>query len=511
MIKKFIYTVILTIYCIFLNFNYVKADNLYIKDSMFVIEYDNNIKIFENNIMKKEITDAKLLDVNENHMLYNKRNDIYLYDLNSQISIFISSNSYNGVLAIDSVIFESDWDDNHVCKNVIESVYYRNCYKIYKYDITSRKISDIKLLGEDNYINDSDGEYISFTSIHRVDDICKSVCSYVNIYNLDTEEIITIDKYEDIYLNMSGNSIIDDNIVYFESVPGIYDCFNNQIFTFNIINKSIDLITQSNNKCFNENNEVLVSNKGYLIFRSKYGNYDDNNLINYMYSYKDNKYKKVDNNCKNKEILDLDYNNIYCLEKENILIYAIDTVPPTINNQKIYVALKENKDSLIKNLEYDDDLSNRENIQIELLSNLSEVGINEIKIKLCDQYQNCKESLITVDIIDKDLVPPKIYCSESITIKDNQLFDINNYGYALDNVDGKVLLEVVTPINYKEIGSRIILIKSIDSSGNISYSEIELTIYSNLKINFIYISTLLFALILIIIIYILRFKNRNKF
>ena len=88
---------------------------------------------------------------------------------------------------------------------------------------------------------------------------------------------------------------------------------------------------------------------------------------------------------------------------------------------------------------------------------------------------------------------------------------MQNYCFAIDDIDGKTIVELVNEIDFSNKGVYEILIQSKDSSGNVSYKKIEVIVYDDFKINFFYYLFIIISLCLIIIIYIFRFKKSKKF
>lgn len=492
----------------FLNANVVNAQDFILFDNYHVINHNEKLNIHENNILIDVINNGQILDLNNEYFLYNYNNALYLYDLKSKNNLYIKDDVYNGKLFAGGIVYESDFDDRYICKTQIESVRYRNCYKLYYYDLLTNKEEKLDLLGADNYINDIDETYIVYTSIHNRDDMCDSVCSYVNLYDYKNNYNVTISDFDELSLEMSGNAYIDNNIVFFESVPKIYSCEYSQVFAYDVLVSSIQMITSENNNCFNSNNEIINVKDGYVIYKTRYKNFNTQNYINHLYSYKDLKYKVIDNKCSEKSFVDIKVNEVFCLENEYLVSFAVDNIHPTINIEKKYVALKEEKEKLINQLEYEDDLSSKQNITINILNGLSNVGEQLINVEICDKFKNCTVEKILVEVIDMDITPPKIYCVDTITIKINGELNLDKYGYAIDNVDGKLSLKLVNNVDLSKKGIYKILIKSEDSSENNSYKEIELIIYDSFNINFIYYTFIFLTLISIIIIYIFRFKKR---
>ena len=89
----------------------------------------------------------------------------------------------------------------------------------------------------------------------------------------------------------------------------------------------------------------------------------------------------------------------------------------------------------------------------------------------------------------------------------NDNFDLIEYAYAIDNVDGKMQVELEEEIIRKK-GSQYILVKCKDSSGNVSYSRTRLVIYDVFSLKNLYILFIVINILLIAIIYILRIKKR---
>ena len=158
-------------------------------------------------------------------------------------------------------------------------------------------------------------------------------------------------------------------------------------------------------------------------------------------------------------------------------------------------------------MEYYDNLSNNDNISINVLNDLSIIGEQYIEVQVCDKFNNCNIQEVLVNIIDKDSTPPKIYCDDSIIIKKNEKLSIDEYGYAIDDVDGKLSLKLEGNINVHSKGSYKVLVKAEDTSGNSTYKEIEVIIYDSFNIKYIYFAFVFITLTLIAIIYIFRVKK----
>lgn len=508
--KYIIFVSAISLLYVFFCSTFVYAEQLYVYDEYNAINYNNEMLLYKNNVLIDSINNAVILDIDDEYVVYNIDTNLYIYELLSYESTLISNKGYNALLYNDNVIYESDENHNYTCKNVIDMVVYNNCYKIYSYNIHNKKTSYIELNGENIYLNDIENDYLIYTSTHNRSSICDSICSYVNIYNFLNGDNQVLNKYDDLILSMSGNAYIDNNIVFFESVPAIELCNYSQIFYYDIEKEKFDMVSKTETNCFTSNSEILHLNDGYLIYKSNYGNYENDNEKNYVYSFDDNKYSSIDNICNNISSIIIDKNHIKCLIDGDIYEFKIDDETPYINTEQLYVALKEKPDKLISQLEYDDNLTKRENIRVKLLNKLIEIGEQFIKVELCDKFNNCVIENILVDVIDNDVSPPKIYCDNEIIIKSNSTFDINEYAYAIDNVDGKLNLVLKDEIDLTKKGKYKVLIESKDSSGNIGYKEITITIYDNLLINKVYLLVLTLSVIMIIIIYIFRFKKRNK-
>jgi len=484
----------------------VSASELYIYDNYNFI-LDEDIKIYKDNLYFDKIENVDFLDADNGLLLYNDNNSIWVYYLGDKTKILISESAYNALIYKNNVIYESDLASSYTCKDIIGNISYRNCYKLYFYNIDDATHKMLNLFGNDIYLNDINDDKLVYTSIHNKDEFCNSICSFVNVYDLLEDKNILLDKYEEIILDMSGNGLIDKDILYFESVPNIYGCNFAQIFSYNLLNGNLNLITKTETGCFNKNSETVDVNNGYLLFKSEFENYENTNQINYVYSHFDDKLIQVKNECRYNDTPLIRYENIVCLENENIITNLIDDTAPFINDNKQYIALIENEEKLIQQLEYGDNLSKLENIKVDVISKLDIIGEQLIQIKLCDNFDNCSVNEILVNVIDKDITAPKIYCNESIVLKIGEELIISKYGFAIDNVDGRIPIEIVNGYDINKGGTYILLIKSEDSNGNVGYKEIQLTVYEDLTLSFIYLSILVISFIVIIIIYILRFKK----
>lgn len=493
----------------FINFiffsNYVYSKQLLIEHNQLVIDNKNAIYIYSNNILVTKIDDAKPLDLKDGQLLYNKDNNIYLYNIEKYTNLLISEKAYNAMFYDEKVLFESDIDDSFLCKDLISGKN-RSCYKLYIYELNTKNQKLINLNAQDTYLNDIEGEMLVYTSNHYRNEVCISFCSYLNVYNLKEHVNIQLNKYLDLDLNMSGNGFIDENIVYFESFLDIYDCQHTQIFAYDIINKSLEIITQDKKMCFNSNNEIIDVKNGYLLFSTQYNNYENSKYINNIYSYKDRQYDVINNNCKYVNNSIIVNEEINCLINSQVYKYPFDNIFPVINKDRKYVILKNEINNMNSKIDISDNLTEKESIKVEILSLKDDVGEQYITVKLCDRVNNCIEEEILIEIIEKDEKPPVIYCKESISVKVNSSFNINDYGYGNDEVDGDLLLEIES-VDVSKKGTSSVVIKCVDKSGNVGYKEIEIIVYDDFNLYIIYGAFIFITIGLITIIYILRFKK----
>ena len=326
--------------------NKIIANEFIIDDDLIVINEMDKIFLYDNNQLKIEINNASLLDFNEEYVLYNQDSNLYLYSYKSNQLILVSENCYNALLNDKYVIYESKRDENYMCRDTVGSINKRPCFKLYRYSLEDQESTIINLAGSDNYL--------VYTSIHYKDEYCSSLCSYINLYSFSNNSNMQLNKYNDFDLDISGNGLIDNEIVYFESNLDVYECEYVQIFYYDITTKELGMVTLNSGSCFNQNSSIVSVNEGYLLFKSKYHNYTNNLQQLFIYSYADSKYKRL---------INIDANNycsiyskkVICLEGNTILqYYPIDDSPPTFNNTK-YEIIRNKKESLLRQLQYDDE------------------------------------------------------------------------------------------------------------------------------------------------------------
>ena len=360
--------------------------------------------------------------------------------------------------------------------------------------------SYLSIPGNDLFLNDVEENNLIYNSIHLSDLYCNSICSYIGIYNIKTEKYKMLTKYNDININMSGNGFISDDEVIFENYMNLSDCNGTQIFKYSIQSNQLYLLPDAD-KCFNKELEIIDFNKGYFIFKSKINNYEDNLKYNYIYSVSDLKYIKTNllNPIAiiNQEIIGL--NN-------GVVEYSkIDLQAPYIEIGNVYNYLVGKLDTFKKNIFIEDDLTNREDIKVEVIKEIK-LGDTQAEIEACDKFNNCKKELIFVNVIEFDNDKPRIYCEDLIYLSKGEVLLINDYGYAYDNIDGVISLTLESVIDYS-MKEQTIIISAVDASGNRVYQNITLIIYSNDLLYTYYFIVLAVWIFLVIIIYIFRFKK----
>jgi hypothetical protein len=165
------------------------------------------------------------------------------------------------------------------------------------------------------------------------------------------------------------------------------------------------------------------------------------------------------------------------------------------------------EDVFFDNLVINDNLSKRENLLVEIVGKVN-IDSKKILIRVCDSFLNCNEEYIKVNVIESDLIPPLIYCQDTIYLNLGEIIDINDYGYAIDNIDGVIDIYLEGNINFKQVGEQRVLLKAIDSSGNSAIKEIRVIVYRNHILYKYYFISIGASCILVIINYIFRFKKR---
>ena len=476
----------------------VCSKELIVNEDVYAYEEDNNILVYKEGINTLRIDQSKLLDLNQNKILFNLDSKIYLMDLTNNEKIFIDY-GYNGLFWDNHIVYENNGDENYKCKNIISNDI-KNCYKLYKFNLDTMEKSYLSIPGNDLFLNDVEENNLIYNSIHLSDLYCNSICSYIGIYNIKTEKYKMLTKYNDININMSGNGFISDDEVIFENYMNLSDCNGTQIFKYSIQSNQLYLLPDAD-KCFNKELEIIDFNKGYFIFKSKINNYEDNLKYNYIYSVSDLKYIKTNllNPIAiiNQEIIGL--NN-------GVIEYSkIDLQAPYIEIGNVYNYLVGKLDTFKKNIFIEDDLTNREAIKVEVIKEIK-LGDTQAEIEACDKFNNCKKELIFVNVIEFDNDKPRIYCEDLIYLSKGEVLLINDYGYAYDNIDGVISLTLESVINYS-VKEQTIIISAVDASGNRVYQNITLIIYSNDLLYTYYFIVVVVWIFLVIIIYIFRFKK----
>ena len=484
----FLFTILNVLYGRNVNASYLEINN-----SSYSYEYHNNIYIYKNDILNKVVMDSYLLDMNDKYVLYNSNNEIYLYDFGNQLTTHIVS-GYNANLSNEYVVYESTFNQNYKCRNYISNEA-SICNKLYIYNIETKESNYINIMGNDIYLNDFNDGKIVYNSIHYNDLYCTTLCSFVGIYDIYTKESVVLNNYENIKLNVSGNGYIYKDIVLFESSVMYQGCSNSQIFKYNLLNSTLEVLSD-NEYCFYYDLEIIDFKNDFVIF-------DMNDKL-YVYSIENKKYIELNINSKKVKIHDAE---IIYLEDDSLFYSKIDNIPPQIDNKKEYTILLGKEGLFKNNLLITDNLTHKDNIDISILTEVK-VGKSEIKIKACDTFLNCSIDTVFVNVLISDEEAPKIYIDEIIYLPRNQLFDINDHGYAYDNIDGMIKLKSINNINYNERKAQYIFIEAIDSSGNVATIMVEVIIYGNEIIFRAYYLTLILILMLVIIIYIFRFKKR---
>lgn len=472
----------------------VSANEFKVAKDVYVYDDNETIFIYEKGILIDKLDNSKILDLSDLYLLYNRDNNIYLYDIKNKFNSHIDS-GYNGLISNNIVVYENNSNNDYKCRNIVTNQT-NNCTKLYKYEIDAKHKEYISIMGNDIYLNDIEDENLIFNSLHLIDDYCNGVCSYIGIYNLNNKKSTTITTYNDKQLNMSGNGFIENNILIFESLLGDYV----HAIKYDIVTKSITHI-QNKEGSFYKDIEIIMFNGEYFIFKSNI-NYQGIKL--YIYSLNDDKYDEFDLECK---IFDFLKGEIVCLNNDVIRYHSIDQTAPNIDTSNTYNLLIGKEDVFFDNLVINDNLSKRENLLVEIVGKVN-IDSKKILIRVCDSFLNCNEEYIKVNVIESDLIPPLIYCQDTIYLNLGEIIDINDYGYAIDNIDGVIDIYLEGNINFKQVGEQRVLLKTIDSSGNSAIKEIRVIVYRDHILYKYYFISIGASCILVIINYIFRFKKR---
>jgi len=484
--------------------NNVDATPLIISEEKYAYENDNNIYLRDNGQIIDIVEDAKLLDFNSEYLVFNRDETIYLYDLSIKREKYISY-GYNALIYSDFIVYESS-NGSFKCKNVISGEY-SNCYKLFIYDIEKERIDYINIEGDDIYINDLEGNHLVYNSIHINDKYCDEICSYIGIYNLENKDNILLYDYEGIDIEFAGNGYISNNIVIFEAVINDINCSAVQVLKYNLINNNLTVLLD-NGSCFNKDIEILEFDGNYFLFKSHLNNYENNEKLVYVYSIRDSKYSKI---YLDKYDLKLINNEIAYLDNHSLNYHKIDNIAPYLDNSLRYDVLLGKQELFSNSLKISDNLTSKENIEIILLDEIVKEGEYYIDIKLVDDFYNQSIYSVLVNVVKEDITPPRIYLKDIIMIKKGDDFNINNYGYSIDDIDGRRELYLSEDIDINKKGNYKVKVVSSDSNNNISYKEIEVVVYDNNLIYKYYIASVFISALMIVIIYIFRFKKWLQF
>ena len=479
--------------------NFINASQFFVNDSMYAYELDNDIYIRKNGILIDIVSDSNLLDFNNDYLIFNIDENIYLYNLVSNQKEYIS-HGFNALIYHDFIIYETI-SSEFKCRNIINNKY-DNCYKIYLYDIKNKSNKYLDINGSDIYINDLENDFLIYNSIHFNDDVCNGVCSYVGVYNLNdySSKIIMGDNIDITY---AGNGYISNGEVIFEAIINEYSCDSVQVLKYDL-NKNDLTILLDNGVCFNKDIEILDFNDKYFLFKSNLNNYENSQKLIYVYSIEDNKYSRVE---MDKFDLKIFNNEIIYINNHSLNYQKMDNISPYLDDSIRYDVLLGKEEIFLNNLKIRDNLSNRENIEVILLDKIENEGEYYISIKLIDSFNNEATYDILISAVRNDVISPRIYVKDRIILKKGDYFNINDYGYSMDDIDGRIELYLNEGINTNYTGEYDLIVYSSDSSNNVSYKKIEVIIYDNDLIYNYYIMCVFISILMIAIIYIFRFKK----
>lgn len=484
--------------------------------------------------------------------MYSDCSNIYIYSVENKKSVivkngleYLNGNSYVSKISGDgkNVVFESMASNNLVVdiKNACFEETINKCINIFKYNIATKSISLISTYGNNhggnsNSISPSishDGKYITFqssasnlgvnnydfSSCKNLDENNEIMCSYIYLVNTKNLEIDIISRNENVLFNdNNGNSIISSNgkyIVYESYATNIEEKFNykQHLVLFNIETSKSKIISKSINSLNNRDSHLLnVSDDGkYVVYETNSTNLNESGK-NCIYVYNINSYKTS-------YITMVDFKDVISNIDDDFLIYydnnirtlKLDIEPPFIEEgQKIYV-IKDSKIKLEDKIKFDDNLSGKEEITINVLNNLifNSVGEYDIEVTALDFFDNMSSTTIKLIVIEKDIEGPCFNDVKEIKIlKGSSSLNLSSYIEAIDNVDGQTRIYIMDDggLNLNVKGNYRVLLMSKDSSDNISYKEMKIIVYENFNFEYYYEIILILGLICVIIFSIIRVK-----
>lgn len=520
-----------------------------INSDMYFPSITNDGKYLTYTSRADNITDdiiGKCLDIQDN--IVKNCSNIYLYDIENKQSILLKYNNqnFNGDNYVSKIsgngtdiVFESI-SDNYVSNNFdcsrMNGV--KNCINIYKYNLSTKQISLIstnsyKLGGNSNSINpsiSSDGRFITFQSsasniLTDVKDFryCSNyvtnesdICS--NVFFVDTRNMIIKILSHDgnsFFNDSSGNAIIsgDGNFVAFESyASNISKKKNRHIYLYDIKKEKIEIISKLN-EILNNKESFLddISNVGkYLLYRTDSSNIETNIGVDlYVYNTNSKKTFLINNT---DVVFSVFYQDKVCFYNNfDFSCDKIDDISPFLNNQDTIHILKKNFTNIIDKINVEDNLSSKENININLknIEIIKSEGEHELEVEMIDEFNNVGIGYVKVIVLSEDIVAPVFSSISEIRVeKGTKSLNLNTYLEAVDDVDGKTRIYIIDDnnLNLNVSGKYKINIMTSDYSNNVAYKEIYIIVYENYNFEYYYEIIAVLCLIVVIIFSIIKVK-----
>lgn len=379
-----------------------------------------------------------------------------------------------------------------------------------------------------------DGRYVVFQSpstnltsdygnnkCANIDADGNSLCTHIYLADTQNFQLNIITKNDSSLFNdSSGNAMIskDGNFIVYESyASNIEESYSNNLnlVIYDIVNNQ-NVIISKNGAIFNNRDSYLldVSKNGkYILYKTKSTNLiNSSNSAIYIYNLSSKK-TTLSSNCFSFDILaKVDEDNIYCYEKDSLIYTKIDNEPPIISdNQEIYIIKNTSPKALKEKIEVIDNLCNKEELSFFINNNLifNSIGEYEISISMSDTFGNISSNIIKVIVIDKDEEGPIFSEINKIRIlKGSSTLNLANYISAVDKIDGETRIYIIDDgnLDLNSAGRYKIKLMAQDNCQNISYKEIEITVYENYSFEYFYEFLLIIGVIAIIIFSIIRVK-----
>lgn len=481
---------------------------------------------------------------------YDNCSDIYVYDLDIQISYmikngtdYLNGDSYVAKISGSgkSIVFES------LATNILNFGNLQGCIKsnentcinIYKYSMAVGTVSLISTLndnygGDGNSISPSisyDGRYITFqsTASNLVDEsynlnTCNNLsgegiylCSQIYLYDCNYNVLNVISTKDNVlFNNNSGNALINEqgNVIVYESyATNIEENYsrNLNIIAYDVIAQKNKIISK-NNGIFNNRDSYLidVSNDGkYVVYQSKSTNLNGiGNTSIYIYNYLNNKVSLF-SSCQSDFIFARINNESLIYYDNEIMSMKIDvTAPYIMPNQEIFI-LKNSKTNLKDKIIVDDNLSDKIELYIadSLISN--KVGEYLVDVAAVDEFANVGYETVKIIVLECDEEGPIFTdINEIKVLKGSTTLNLLNYIEAKDKVDGKTRIYIMDDgnLDLNKKGKYKIRIMSKDASENVSEKELYVVVYENINFSYYYELILILGIIAVIIFSIIKVK-----